>query len=97
MTVFALYVNHSEITTPDCGDYRMVETEWQKKTDARLTHIENRLSAAETRDAVSDVHRTNVEKRLTNIEGSLTWLVRLIIGAILLAILGFALQGGFNP
>ena len=75
----------------------MVETEWQKKTDARLTHIENRLSAAETRDAVSDVHRTNVEKRLTNIEGSLTWLVRLIIGAILLAILGFALQGGFNP
>lgn len=72
----------------------MTEEEWRSKTDDRLSHIESRLNKAETRDAVSDVHRANVESRLTSIEGSLTWLVRLLIGAILLALIGFAMNGG---
>lgn len=74
----------------------MTEEEWRSKTDARLSHIEDRLNKAETRDAVSDVHRANVESRLTSIEGTLTWLVRLIIGAILLAVIAFALGGGLQ-
>lgn len=74
----------------------MTEQEWRDKTDNRLVQIESRLNTIDTRDAVADVHRVNVEKRLTSIEGTLTWLVRLIIGAMLLAVVGFAINGGFS-
>ncbi|MEM1078465.1 MULTISPECIES: hemolysin XhlA family protein [unclassified Dinoroseobacter] len=57
--------------------------------------IENRLNILETRNAVEEVHRINVESRLTAIEDTLKWLVRLIIGAFLLALLAYALKGGF--
>ncbi len=60
------------------------------------TAVEARLFATETRDAVSDVHRLNVEKRLSSIEDTLKWLVRLIIGGMVMGILGYALKGGFN-
>lgn len=75
----------------------MTENEWRAKTDKRLFQIEARLNSIDTRDAVADVHRENVEKRLTSIESTLTWLVRLVIGAMLLAVVGFAMSGGFAP
>jgi len=57
--------------------------------------IENRLNVLETRNAVEEVHRLNVENRLTSIEDTLKWLVRLIVGAFLLAVIAYALKGGF--
>lgn len=57
--------------------------------------IENRINILETRNAVEEVHRINVESRLTSIEDTLKWLVRLIIGAFVLAVLAYALKGGF--
>lgn len=57
--------------------------------------IENRLNMIETRNAVDEVHRLNVENRLTSIEDTLKWLVRLIIGAFVLAVSAYALKGGF--
>ena len=56
--------------------------------------LERWLAALETRNAVDDVHRRNVSKRLRAIEDALSWLVRLIIGGILMAILTYAVQGG---
>lgn len=74
---------------------------WQENLLRRLTHVEStlntvndRLSDLEKQDAVDEVHRINVETRLSSIENSLTWLVRLIIGAIILAAIAFALGGG---
>jgi len=58
--------------------------------------VETRLIAAETRNAVDEVHRQNVEMRLGSIEDILKWLVRLILGALVLAILGIALKSGIN-
>ncbi|WP_099823509.1 hemolysin XhlA family protein [Oceaniglobus indicus] len=58
--------------------------------------IEARLTATETRQAVEEVHRLNVEKRLAAIEDTLKWLVRLIIGAIVLSVLAFAMQEGLS-
>ena len=58
--------------------------------------IETRLIAAETRNAVDDVHRQNVEKRLSAIEDTLKWLVRLIIGGMVMGLLAFLLKGGFD-
>ncbi|MCO4841540.1 MAG: pseudouridine synthase [Yoonia sp.] len=57
--------------------------------------LERRITALETRNAVDDVHRSNVGNRLAAIEEALRWLVRLIIGGLVLAGLTYAVQGGF--
>ncbi|WP_108484281.1 hemolysin XhlA family protein [Oceaniglobus ichthyenteri] len=54
--------------------------------------IEARLIVAETRNAVEEVHRQNVEKRLSSIEDTLKWLVRLILGGMIAALLGLVVQ-----
>lgn len=64
-------------------------------TDDWARSIENRINVLETRNAVEEVHRINVESRLTSIEDTLKWLVRLIIGAFIMAVLAYALKGGF--
>ena len=78
------------------------ETQWQEAVIRRLTNLEesykgisDRINSLEKQDAVDEVHRSNVENRLSSIEDTLKWLVRLIIGAIILAAIGFALGGGF--
>lgn len=74
----------------------MTTEEWRTKVDGRLGAIESRLSTVETQSAVDEVHRQNVERRLSGIEKNVTWLVRLIVGAILLAALAYALNGGLH-
>ena len=61
--------------------------EWRRQ-------IEKRVQSLELRNAVEEVHRTNVEKRLGAIEDTLKWLVRLIIGALLTGAVAWALRGG---
>ena len=56
--------------------------------------LERRVIALEMRNAVEQVHRENVSVRLGAIEDTLKWLVRLIIGGILMAVVAYALQGG---
>ena len=65
----------------------MTEPDWR-------IHAERRLNALETRTAVDEVHRAMVEKRLHSIEDALRWLVRLVFGALILGLVGFALRGG---
>ena len=57
--------------------------------------IEKRLQSLELRDAVDEVHRLNVEERLSGIEDSLRWLLRLILGALITGALAYVLAGGF--
>ncbi len=64
-----------------------VTEEWRRS-------IEKRLQSLELRNSVDEVHRCNVEDRLGSIEDTLKWLVRLIIGALLMAVVAYALQGG---
>ena len=59
--------------------------EWRRQ-------IEKRVQSLELRNAVEEVHRTNVEKRLGAIEDTLKWLVRLIIGALLTGAVAWALR-----
>ncbi|MEL7114637.1 MAG: pseudouridine synthase [Pseudomonadota bacterium] len=56
--------------------------------------IEKRLQSLELRSAVDEVHRRNVETRLSGIEDALKWLVRLLIGGLLTGALAYALAGG---
>lgn len=64
-----------------------VTEEWRRS-------IEKRLQSLELRNAVDEVHRTNVENRLGSIEDTLKWLVRLIIGALLMGVIAYMLKGG---
>ncbi|RDC74335.1 pseudouridine synthase [Rhodovulum sp. 12E13] len=66
----------------------MTEADWRLQA-------ERRLNALETRTAVDEVHRAMVEKRLHSIEDTLKWLVRLVIGSLVLGVIGVALRGGF--
>lgn len=66
-----------------------MDNEWHSK-------VEKRLIALETRNAVDEVHRLNVTERLTAIEDILKWLVRLMVGGLILAGLTYALNGGLN-
>ncbi|WP_333713440.1 hemolysin XhlA family protein [Yoonia sp.] len=59
-----------------------------------IDSTERRIAALELRNAVEEVHRINVSDRLTAIEDMLKWLVRLIIGGLLMGGLAFVLQGG---
>lgn len=75
----------------------MTEPEWRSSVDRKLTDIDKRLFALEKTDAVGNVNMRNLETRLDKIENTLVWLVRLIIGAILLAMIAFLVKGGFAP
>lgn len=54
------------------------------------SQFERRIIALEMRNAVDEVHRANVARRLGAIEDTLKWLVRLVIGGLLMAGLTYA-------
>lgn len=60
----------------------------------RISRLESRIAALETQSAIDDVHRENVSTRLGHIEDTLKWLVRLVIGGLLMAAIAFVMQGG---
>lgn len=62
--------------------------------EERFSALEKRVTVLERDYAVGDVLRLSVEKRLSSIEDTLKWLVRLILGAILLAAVAFVIGGG---
>ena len=68
--------------------------ERQDRQSRELDDIRVRVTAVETEHQISNVHRTNVERRLAGIEDTLKWIVRLILGAIIIGILGFAMRNG---
>ncbi len=69
-------------------------TELRRDLEEFKLTTNRRLFEFETRNAVDEVHRTNVEKRLGSIEESLKWLVRLVVGAVVMALLTYILKGG---
>lgn len=68
--------------------------ERQNRMSRELDDVRTRLTAVETDHVIANVHRTNVENRLAAIEDTLRWIVKLILGAIILALLGFIVQSG---
>jgi len=65
--------------------------------EQRIIKLEDRVTVLELRNAADEVHHTNVESRLGGIEDTLKWLVRLIIGSLLIGLMGFIIRGGFIP
>ncbi len=65
-------------------------------TDDWSRVLERRIGSLETRKAVDEVHRENVEVRLSSIEDTLKWLVRLILGTMITAAIGLAISGSLS-
>ena len=66
-----------------------MDEDWHHRTELRL-------AALETKGAVDAVHRANVGDRLAYIEDLLKWVVRLIIGAVIMSGIAFMLRGGLQ-
>jgi hypothetical protein len=66
-------------------------------TEDRISKLEAEVAALKTAVVVTGVTGAAIEKRLDKIEDTLGWLVKLIIGAIILALMGFVLGGGLKP
>lgn len=63
-------------------------------TEQKIVELESRIRVLETRGEVDEVHRTNIITRLTSIEDTLKWLVRLVLGGLLMAVVAYVAQGG---
>lgn len=58
-----------------------------KQLDSRVNRLEIQHTRSETRI-------DHVEKKLDKIDSNTTWILRLIVGGIIMAVLGFFIQGG---
>ena len=66
-------------------------------TDPWAQSVEQRLALLETRKAVEEVHHGNLAARLSAIEDTLKWIVRLVLSGVVLAVLALVLKGGGIP
>ena len=67
-----------------------MDSEWTQR-------IERQMHTLDTRTAVEQVHRAAVERRLSVIEDTLKWLVRLVIGALITAAIAYVIKFGVLP
>ena len=63
--------------------------EWQREMEARMNAVEKQM-------AVDKVIGSNILARLDKIDDGQRWVVRVVIAAILVAFMGFALNGGMQ-
>jgi hypothetical protein len=63
---------------------------------ADIKDLKERVTKLETEGAVQGERVLNMQVSLSKIDNNTTWLVRLIIGAIICGVLAFALKGGFH-
>jgi hypothetical protein len=61
----------------------------------RLQKLEADMVDIKTRIAVAESNIKEIYKTLDKINNNTTWILRLIIGAIVAALLGLVIQGGF--
>lgn len=60
----------------------------------RITNAETRLTNIETRLAVAESNIQDIKEDLRSIKNNTTWILRLIIGAVIVAALGLVINNG---
>ncbi len=72
------------------------QTSRTEKAHDRLDAVEGRVSKLELSDAVTNERMNSIQKSLGKIDSNTSWIMRLIISGIILAIMTFLVKGGFN-
>lgn len=62
--------------------------------DNRIIAIEDRLRKIELETAAYTVKQETISEDVKEVKDTMKWLVRLIIGAIILALIGYVTAGG---
>lgn len=62
--------------------------------ESRVLSLEGKVSSLESRVAVAENNIDTINRKLDKIDNNTTWLLRLVIGAIIMAVIGFVLS---NP
>ncbi len=74
----------------------MIPQGFEADLTRKFEALERRMAHLETQMAVNGVHHETVETGLSEIRETMRWIVRLIIGSVIVAALAFAVKGGFN-
>ncbi len=61
-------------------------------TREEFNNLGQKVEGLDTRLTKTETRTDHLEKKLDKIENNTTWILRLILGAIILAILGYVLQ-----
>ena len=62
----------------------------------RLDAHDSRIVKLETQQAVAAAQAEHIQKSLEEIEGGISWLIKLVIGGIIAGVVAFLIRGGFN-
>jgi tetrahydromethanopterin S-methyltransferase subunit B len=62
--------------------------------DERVTKLEDRVNKVEARMAVAESSLRDVKEDISSIKSNTNWILRLVIGAIVMAVLGLIIKGG---
>lgn len=64
--------------------------------EERVTKLEHDMTDVKTRLAVAEAGLKDMKEDMTSIKNNTTWLLRIVIGAIVGAVLALVLQGGVS-
>lgn len=64
--------------------------------EERVTKLEHDMTDVKTRLAVAEAGLKDMKEDMTSIKNNTTWLLRIVIGAIVAAILGLVVNGGVS-
>jgi hypothetical protein len=62
----------------------------------RVSKLESDMVDVKTRLAVAESNIKDIREDISSIKNNTAWIIRLIIGAIIMAVLGFISQGGIK-
>lgn len=62
--------------------------------DQRVEKLEVEMSDVKTRLAVAESNIKDIKEDISSIKSNTTWLLRIVLGAIVLAIMGLVIKGG---
>lgn len=64
--------------------------------EARIKKVENDVSDLKVRMAVAESNIKEIKEDVSSIKDNTTWILRLIIGGFIGAIIAFTIQGGLS-
>ncbi len=67
---------------------------WQRQRDIDSARHDEKWNAMENR---IDNRFNSLESSIKDVQGSLSWINKLVIGGIITGIIAFLIQGGFSP